>query len=63
MSINVAVIDLSINNIKSIVRSLEILNFKVIVVSKKFDVNEFDLIVLPGVGSFGEGANALKKMD
>ena len=61
MSINVAVIDLSINNIKSIVRSLEILNFKVIVVSKKFDVNEFDLIVLPGVGSFGEGANALKK--
>ncbi len=61
MSTKVAVIDLSINNIKSIIRSLEILNFKVNVFSKKFNVNEFDLIVLPGVGSYGEGVNALKK--
>ncbi len=61
MNTKVAVIDLSINNIKSIIRSLEILNFKVNVFSKKFNVNEFDLIVLPGVGSYGEGVNALKK--
>lgn len=61
MITKVAVIDLSINNIKSIIRSLEILNFNVNVFSQKFNVNEFDLIVLPGVGSFGEGVNALKK--
>ena len=57
MITKVAVIDLSINNIKSIIRSLEILNFNVNVFSQKFNVNEFDLIVLPGVGSFGEGVN------
>ena len=55
------VIDLSINNIKSITRSLEILGFEVNIVSEKFNVDIYDLIVLPGVGSFSEGSNILKK--
>ncbi len=61
MTTEAAVIDLSINNIKSITRSLEILGFEVNVVSEKFNVDIYDLIVLPGVGSFSEGSNILKK--
>ena len=61
MKTKAAIIDLSINNIKSIVRTLEILTFDVKVFSKKFNIEEYDLIVLPGVGSFSKGSSILKK--
>ena len=56
-----AIIDLSINNILSIKRALEVVGFETEVFNKKFSINKFELVVLPGVGAFNEGMNRLNK--
>ena len=55
----VGIIDISINNILSIKRTLEHLGFNVIVINEYQNIEKFDLIVLPGVGAYHE---AMKKL-
>ena len=54
------IIDLSINNILSIRRALEHIGFKTITINEQRNVEKFDLIVLPGVGSYYEAMKKLK---
>ena len=54
------IIDISINNILSIKRALEYVGLDVVVINEYRNVEEFDLIVLPGVGAFHEAMRKLK---
>lgn len=55
-----AIIDISINNILSIKRTLEHIGFNVLVINEQMNIDKFDLIVLPGVGAFSEAMAKLK---
>jgi len=55
--IKVGIINLKINNIYSIYNVLRNIGYKTSIVQKKLE--NFDLIVLPGVGSYREGMRAL----
>ena len=55
----VGIIDISINNILSIKRSFENIGSKVIIIDEQRNVEQFDIIVLPGVGAYHE---AMKKL-
>jgi glutamine amidotransferase len=57
--IKVGIINLQINNIYSIYNVLKNIGYKVYIVKKKLE--NFDLIILPGVGSYKEGMKALTK--
>lgn len=57
--IKVGIIDLKINNIYSIYNALRSIGYKTTMVKKKLD--NYDFIVLPGVGSFKEGMQSLIK--
>jgi glutamine amidotransferase len=54
------IIDISINNILSIKRALEYVGFDVVIINEYRNIEEFDLIVLPGVGAFHEAMKKLK---
>jgi imidazoleglycerol phosphate synthase glutamine amidotransferase subunit HisH len=56
--IKVGIIDLKINNIYSIYNALRSIGYKTAIVKKKMD--NYDFIILPGVGSFKEGMQSLK---
>ena len=53
------IINISLNNILSIKRALEYIDFNVIIINEQRNVENFDLIVLPGVGAYHE---AMKKL-
>lgn len=55
----VAIIDISINNILSIKRAMDFVGFETTIVQEKFNTSLYDLIILPGVGSFNEGMKRL----
>ena len=55
----VGIIDISTNNILSIKRALEYMDFDVIIINEQINVEKFDLLVLPGVGAYHE---AMKKL-
>jgi glutamine amidotransferase len=57
-NIKVGIIDLKINNIHSVYQAFKAVGFKTEIVKKNFDYN---LIILPGVGSFGSGMKIIKK--
>jgi glutamine amidotransferase len=57
--IKIGIIDLKINNIYSIYNALRSIGYKTAVVKKKLD--NYDFIILPGVGSFKEGMQSLIK--
>tara|TARA_A100001011_G_scaffold374452_1_gene434958 strand:- start:106 stop:738 length:633 start_codon:yes stop_codon:yes gene_type:complete len=57
--IKVGIIDLGINNIHSIVNAYLLIGCKVKVISKKENLFKYNIIVLPGVGSF---KSAIKKL-
>jgi glutamine amidotransferase len=58
---NVALIDLKLNNIFSIYKLLKLLNFKITIIDSYNDLEKFNILVLPGDGSFKEGMKMLKK--
>ena len=57
-NIKVGIIDLKINNIHSVYHAFKTAGFKTEIVKKSFNYN---LIILPGVGSFGSGMKIIKK--
>ena len=58
--INVGIIDLGINNIFSILQLFKDLNCTTEIYNKK-DKKKYNLIVLPGVGSFNEAMKIIKR--
>lgn len=61
----VGIINLNINNIFSIFNACQKAGFETKVISEKNNYNNFDLIILPGVGSFKEAMRIIvqKKID
>lgn len=55
----VTIIDYQLGNIFSIVKAFEFLNCKVKQVDTPGDIDQADYLVLPGVGSFGDGIGNL----
>jgi len=53
------IINISISNVLSIKRTLEHIGFDVIIIDQYQSIDKFDLLVLPGVGTFKE---AMKKL-
>ena len=61
--LRIGIIDLKINNIFSIFKATQIANFKCKIISNKENYKKYDLIILPGVGSFKEAMKKIKKED
>ncbi|MDC1169968.1 imidazole glycerol phosphate synthase subunit HisH [Candidatus Pelagibacter sp.] len=59
--LRVGIIDLKINNIFSIFKATQEANFGCKIISKKENYKKYDLIILPGVGSFREAMKKIKK--
>ncbi|MBE7438847.1 MAG: imidazole glycerol phosphate synthase subunit HisH [Spirochaetales bacterium] len=57
----VLIIDYSAGNLFSVARAFEYLNCGVQLVQNPFTPSEADLMVLPGVGAFGEGMRRLRE--
>ncbi len=60
--IKVGIINLEINNIHSISKAYQLIGCKVKIISKKESLLSYNIIVLPGVGSFKSGMKKLKDM-
>jgi glutamine amidotransferase len=59
--IKIGIIDLKINNLYSIYNSFQKIGYKTKIIKNNKNLDNHDFIVLPGVGAFKEGMNALKK--
>ena len=56
----IAVIDYGMGNLGSVAKALEFLGEKCTVVEKAAELERFGACILPGVGSFGDGMEALR---
>ena len=61
--LRIGIIDLKINNIFSIFKATQVANFKCKIIDKKENYKKYDLIILPGVGSFKEAMKKIKRED
>ena len=59
--IKIGIIDLKINNLYSIYNAFKKIGYKTKIIKNNKDLKNQDFIILPGVGSFKEGMNSLKK--
>lgn len=59
----IAIIDYDVGNLRSIENMLSRSDIKSVVTSDPALINKSDKIILPGVGSFDHGMNALKKLN
>ena len=59
--IKIGIIDLKINNLYSIYNAFKKIGYKTKIIKNNKDLKKQDFIILPGVGAFKEGMNALKK--
>ena len=48
----IAIIDYGMGNLKSVQNALEFLNLKCVITDEKSKIDDSDLLILPGVGSF-----------
>ncbi|GHT92370.1 imidazole glycerol phosphate synthase subunit HisH [Spirochaetia bacterium] len=55
----IAVIDMGISNLNSVLNALAYLNIEYVVSFSKDDIGNASHIILPGVGTFGQGMNQL----
>tara|TARA_Y100000591_G_C21766637_1_gene663176 strand:+ start:45 stop:677 length:633 start_codon:yes stop_codon:yes gene_type:complete len=60
--VKVGIIDLGINNTQSIYNAYQSINCKVKIIKKKQNLTNYNIIVLPGVGSFKHGINKLNSL-
>jgi glutamine amidotransferase len=60
-TIKIGIVDLKINNLHSIYNAFKKIGYKTKIINNNKDLKNQDFIVLPGVGAFKEGMNALKK--
>lgn len=61
MKKKICIVDYKIGNIASITNALKNLKYDFIISSSKINILNSDLLILPGVGTFGEAINNLKK--
>ncbi|MBK93423.1 MAG: imidazole glycerol phosphate synthase subunit HisH [Rickettsiales bacterium] len=61
MIVKIAVIDYGMGNQGSIVNALRLMDYKVSLVKRPEQINDKDLIVLPGVGAFPQAMENLNK--
>ena len=59
----IALIDLGMNNTTSIKRAFGRVGYEVKVTQKSSELDNADAIILPGVGSFGDGMEVLAKLE
>ena len=57
---SIALIDYNMGNLGSVAKALEFLGAKCAVVENAEELERFDACILPGVGSFGDGMEALR---
>lgn len=57
----IGIVDYNTGNLNSLRKSLEIIGYKTLVSSKKNQLKKCSCIILPGVGSFDQAINELKK--
>ena len=60
---NISIIDYGLNNLKSVLNACLKFNVDANITSLKKDIKDSDILILPGVGSFPEAINNLKKKD
>ena len=60
--IKVGIVDLGINNTQSIFNAYQSIGCKVKIINKKQNLSNYNIIVLPGVGSFKYGMNKLNSL-
>ncbi|HEY4506895.1 MAG TPA: imidazole glycerol phosphate synthase subunit HisH [Candidatus Paceibacterota bacterium] len=56
---DIGIIDYKVNNVRSVLRAFQKIGKKVSIVETPAELKKMKAIVLPGVGSFGEGMRAL----
>ncbi len=57
----IGIVDLGISNIRNICRFFDNINKDYLIIQNVKDFNKVNILVLPGVGSFGSGINQLNK--
>ena len=57
---SIAIIDYQINNLSSIFHAIKNLNYRPTIINE-FDSKEYDVLVVPGTGSFNHGIKYLKE--
>lgn len=62
MSVNVAIIDYELGNVRSVSNAFETLGAQVVLTRDTEALNRADCLVLPGVGSFGDGMRNLRRL-
>ena len=55
------IINFSTNNLLSIERAISFLGYETRIINEKENISSYDIIVLPGVGTFNQVMNNLKK--
>jgi len=60
-NVKVGIIDCEISNLMSVYNAITFLGFSVDVVAAKSNLTDYSHLILPGVGSYREGARNLKK--
>jgi len=60
---NILVIDIGIGNIQSVVNSINYLGYSCQIGNSINEINNANIIILPGVGAFGEAINQLHKFE
>ena len=57
----IGIIDLKVNNLFSIYKACVLAGYKAEVINPKYKLSKYDMVLLPGVGSFKTGMDFLKK--
>lgn len=60
---NVAIVDYGSGNLFSVKHACEHVNLHAIITSSKHEILHSDVVILPGVGAFGDAMETLKKLD
>ena len=60
-NIKAGIIDLKINNIFSIFKAMQLAGYNIKVISNKESLKKYNLIILPGVGSYKTAMNSINK--
>ena len=57
----VGIVDFGFNNLNSIYSAIEYLGYNPVIIDKKNTLENFNTLILPGVGSYSNAMNFLKK--
>ncbi len=63
MNKKIAILDYGLGNIMSLARAIESLDGDVVISSSQEKINQSDILIIPGVGSFGKAMEELNKRD